>query len=334
MTTQAKYTDGPLTFTAGEELAAYRRVKGSDYTTSPVTVSYADAGEDFIGVTLDNAESGDPIAVQPIAKDGSFLVEADEALSAGSDLYGADDGRVADTSSGTAYFKALVAATAQGDIIEAVLHPGVATTAGNVSITDSGGFTSTATVEAALQEIYQHIASAQAIAPVNLLGATEVDGTVLAAFSDGASTTPGIDTLGSEAIGIRWNNHANPDPIITNVVIPPDLDSSEDVVVHVLAAKTGATVGDATTFDVGAFFLTDGALYDADADAGDTTTAMTGDATAKTLQEETATISASDVSGAPGVISLTLQPTDGTLGTDDVIVVGLWLEYTRQILTS
>lgn len=203
-----------------------------------------------------------------------------------------------------------------------------------ISYADDDGHTSETDVDGALDEIYQNILTAQAVAPVNLLGATELDGTLLAAFADGTSTTPGIDTLGNEAIGIRWNNDANPDPIITNVVIPTDLDASADVVVHVLAAKTGATVGDATTFDVGAFFLNDATLYDADADAGGTTSAMTGDATAKTLQEETVTIASADVAAAPGVISLTLQPTDGTLGTDDVIVVGMWLEYTRKALTA
>lgn len=333
--TQAKYTDGPVTFTAGEELAEHRRVKlkGAS-TTTPLEVEMADAGEDFIGITIDNAESGDLVTVQPLCKDGTFLVNANDSFDARADLYGAADGRVSDVSDGTAYFKALEAATAQDDIVEVILHPSVSTTAATVSVDDSSGFTSAATVEAALAEIYQHIVSTQAIAPVNLLGATEIDGTLLEAFADASSATPGIDTLGNEAIGIRWNNHGNPDPIITNVVIPPDLDSGEDVVVHILAAKDGADASDAVTFEVGAFFLTDGALYDADANAGGTSSAMTADATAKTLQEETVTISASDVSGAPGVISLTLQPTDGTLDTDDVLVVGMWLEYTRQILTS
>lgn len=122
--------------------------------------------------------------------------------------------------------------------------------------------------------------------------------------------------------------------MITNIYLPSELDTSKDVVVHVLAAKTGNTDADDTTFDVGAFFLTDGALYDADADAGGTTTAMTGDATAKTLQEETVTIAASDVAASPSVLTLTIQPTDGTLDTDDVVIVGVWLEYTPATLDS
>jgi predicted RecA/RadA family phage recombinase len=183
-------------------------------------------------------------------------------------------------------------------------------------------------------DVMLHLTSAQKTLPVALLGATELDGTILAAFGDGASPTPGIDTLGNEAIGIRWNNHATPDPVIISVPIPTDLDASADLTVHVLAAKTGATLADATTFDVGVFFLTSGMLYASDADCGGTTDAMDGDATANTLQEVSVTVSATDISGAPGVITLTLQPTDGKLGTDDVIVVGFWIEYTGKLLTS
>lgn len=325
---------GIQTFMAGEALAARRLVKIDASTTEdPPEVIYADAGEDAIGITEYAVDSGDCVAVKLLNSTGTFEVEVDGTVTRGEQLYAANDGKASDTSSGSALGVALETGVS-GALIEMAFDYRKPTTAAGTTIADAGTFTATATVEAALQEIYQHIITAQALAAVNLLGATEIDGTILAAFADGASTTPGIDAQASEAIGIRWNNHANPDPIITSVVIPPDLDASADVVVHVLAAKTGATAGDATTFDVGAFFLTDAALYDADADAGGTTGAMTGDAAAKTLQEVTVTIGAADVAGAPGVLSLTLQPTDGTLGTDDVIVVGLWLEYTRQALTS
>src|SRR6056297_2164236 len=111
--TQAKFTEGPVTFTAGAELAQYRRVKlKSASTITPLQVEYADAGEDFIGITMDNAESGDLIAVVPLCREGTFLVTAAGTFSALADIYGADDGKVDDVSSGTAYFKALEASTA------------------------------------------------------------------------------------------------------------------------------------------------------------------------------------------------------------------------------
>lgn len=165
---------------------------------------------------------------------------------------------------------------------------------------------------------------------IPVLSAVEADGTALADFADGASNTPGYELAGGEGIGIRWNNAAAPDPIMYEVLIPSDLDSNEDLTVNVLASKTGATVGDAVTWAVGAFFISDGALYDADADAGGTSSAMTGDASAKTAQLETLTIASADVPSGPAVLALTIQPTDGTLGTDDVILHGLWIGYTPK----
>ncbi len=206
--------------------------------------------------------------------------------------------------------------------------------ADNIGIADAGGFTAEDDVEGALQEVYQDLATAQAFLPVNLLSAVELNGDLLAAFADGVSTTPGLDVVESKGVGIRWNDAAEPDAIIAAVALPPDLNPDEDVVVHILAAKTGDTVEDATTFDVGAFFQAPDALYDADADAGGATDAMTGDAAAKTVQHVSRTIESDDVVGAPGILTLTLQPTDGTIGTDDVVVLGLWLEYTRKILDS
>jgi len=359
--TKSVVTDGPKTFQAGEDLEAYRRVKiESGTTTSPPEVVYADDGEAHIGVTLYPADDGDPIAVQMHAKDGTFFVEVSEALAVGAELYGDDDGKVKDTASGTAFLVALDAATAAGDVIEAAAHPFTATTAASISIADAGskfaGSTVEAalqecaaaatidiadagslitgtTVEAALQELAQHIQSAQAFLNLPLGAWTEQDGTALADFADGASTTPGW-SAGDEGFGIRWNNHANPDPISTSVPIPPDLDASADVIVHIMAAKIGATVGDAVVWLIEAFNNADGALYDADADFGGESSAMTGDAATKTCQEETLTLAAADVAASPCVLALTLQPKGGTLGTDDVILLGVWLEYTRKTLTS
>lgn len=167
-------------------------------------------------------------------------------------------------------------------------------------------------------------ASATPLPPAGM-GWVEADGTVLAAFADGASPTPGVAAIGAEVCGIRWNNHANPDPVAVTMPFPADL-SDYDLEVHLLVAKTGATLADATTFDVGAFFNTSGSLYDGDTDAGGTSSAMTGDAAAKTVQEVTVTIDNLDVPSAVSMLTLTVQPTDGTLGTDDVVLLGGWIE--------
>jgi hypothetical protein len=157
----------------------------------------------------------------------------------------------------------------------------------------------------------------------------EQDGTALADFVGASAALPGY-SAGDESFGIRWNNHANPDPISCSISTPADFDNSQDVTMNILAAKTGATSGDAVTWLVEAFNNVDAALYDADADYGGTSSAMTGADTAKTAQLETLTLAAADLPAANSVIVLTLQPTDGTLGTDDVIVLGVWLNYTRK----
>jgi len=221
----------------------------------------------------------------------------------------------------------------QADVATHIADTTEAHAASAISIEDAGDFTDETEVESALAEIYQDLLTAQAVLHLPMGAWTEADGTAIADFANADAATPGW-SAGDEGFGIRWNNHAEPDPISTSVPIPADLDESKDVVLHVAAAKTGATVGDAVKFTVEAFFNKVGALYDADADAGGDSGAMTGDATAKTVQEVTLTLAAADVQAHPGVLTLTLQPKDGTLGTDDVIVLAAWLEYTRKLRSA
>jgi hypothetical protein len=158
-------------------------------------------------------------------------------------------------------------------------------------------------------------------------------GTALAAFADGASPTPGLALDGSEASGIRWNNHATPAAIFESVPLPDDRQPNTPLYFKVLAHKTGATVGDAVTFTIGAFFQQAGALYDADSNAGGASSAMTGNAATKTSQLCSLTIAASDVpeqtATTPANLTYSVKPTDGTLGTDDVTVTAMWIEYTQ-----
>jgi len=99
------WNDGVATFKAGEALAAKRRVKIESGTTNdPPEVVYADAGEDFIGVTEYDVADGDMVAVKLNNAPGIFEIECvvDSAIARGTVLYGAADGKVSDASSGTA----------------------------------------------------------------------------------------------------------------------------------------------------------------------------------------------------------------------------------------
>jgi hypothetical protein len=156
-------------------------------------------------------------------------------------------------------------------------------------------------------------------------------GTPLAAFADAAAVTPGLALNDSEAAGVRWNNHATPAAMFTTLPIPGDRRPNTAIVVKALVSKSGATAGDVTTLTIGAFFQTVGALSDADADAGGASNAVTAAATAKTVQLVQVSIAAADVPDAPANLTLAVKPTAGTLGTDDLTIHAIWLEYERIV---
>lgn len=152
-------------------------------------------------------------------------------------------------------------------------------------------------------------------------------GTPMAAFADNAASAPGITLNDSKAMGIRWNNNATQVAVWTRFTMPLDIDISKPALLVLTAAKSGATVGDATTFTVTAFNNATGALHDADTNFGGATSAMTGNAAAKTVQQVTLTLAAADLGVAGDPVSLSFKPTDGTLGTDDVSLYSIELRY-------
>ena len=82
------------------------------------------------------------------------------------------------------------------------------------------------------------------------------------------------------------------------------------------------------------FNQVDGALHDADADYGGTTDALTGDVDAKTIATLELTLTAADLPAVGSKVSGTFKPTDGTLGTDDLLIHRVWVEYTRKLRTA
>jgi hypothetical protein len=212
-----------------------------------------------------------------------------------------------------------------------IADPTAAHAASAISIADAGNFTATAQVEAALQEIYQSLLSAQGIIniPVPYFSAA---GVALAAFADGASDVPGF-CVTAKGMGVRWNNHAAPLPVASKVLVPPDADITADMTLHVIAAKIGATAGDLPKITVEAFNNVVGALYDADSDFGGDTDAMIN-ASTKTIQHVTRTLALANLAAYPNLMELTLKPKAGTLGTDDLIMFGAFIAYKKKLLTS
>lgn len=220
----------------------------------------------------------------------------------------------------------------QTDVTQHIQDAVAAHAASAVSVADTGLFTAADDVEEALAEIYQHLKSAKGIIPIPMPVITNA-GAALAAFSDGDSAVPGY-CVTAKGLGIRWNNHATPGAVGSKVIVPPDADITANAVLHILAAKTGATVGDATKFTVGAYNNDVGEAYDADDSFGGDTSAMVGNATAKNVQEVTLTLALANLAAYPAAIELTLKPKDGTLGTDDVIMLAAWIEYKKKLLTA
>lgn len=90
---------GPVTFTAGEALAANRIV----VLNASNEAVYADQYERGFGYTDGAAASGAAVAVVPFALGETFPVIASGAYAVGTMVYGADDGKVTSTSGGFCY---------------------------------------------------------------------------------------------------------------------------------------------------------------------------------------------------------------------------------------
>lgn len=205
------------------------------------------------------------------------------------------------------------------------------TGAAGVGIADAGTYTAETTVEGALQEIYAHLESNKGVIQLKPSDFFLATGAPLAVFADGASAVPGSAIVDSKAFGVRWNDHASPNAILTAFQIPSDANVTANMTLHIRASKVGATVGDAVTFLVTAYNQVNAAAHDADADFGGTSGAMTGDATTKTIQDVTLTLALANLAAYPASVTMSIKPTDGTLGTDDLVFHGAYITYTKKL---
>lgn len=321
------YVDGKYrTFLADTDLGANLRVqiKGGT-TTSPPEVELCGAGAQHIGVTMEDAQGGGQVRVRLRTGEGTVEVIAAEAHAIGATLYGAASGRVKDTAEGSAIGIAIEAATAAGDIIEMVEFAVLSTTAGLVSFADGDGNTSAATVEAALEELYNDRINAQGFIPLSLtdlrettnfnVGNIAANGGLLA-----SDTTPVLSAINGATDGcqvLTWVA-SNNDQVTFSTALPPNLDDAADVVVH-FRLKSGGTT-DAVGFTLASYF-----------NEGDTAVADTSETNqTSTYAEKIATIAAADVPAGAQTLTVGLTPVAHT--TDTLVLSGLWVEFTTKIL--
>jgi hypothetical protein len=199
--------------------------------------------------------------------------------------------------------------------------------ASSATVADAGSLITATEVEAALQEIFQHVQSAQAFIPVPLhsvretstmdVGAIAANGGVLA-----SDTTPIMEAINGATDGcqrISWVAN-DVDEVTFQVPLPPDIDVSADVVVHLRIASAGTT--NAVGFTLASYF-----------NEGDTAVADTsGTNQTATYAEVVATIAAADVPA--GAQTLTVGLTPVAHATDALYLTAIWIEYTRTVLTS
>jgi hypothetical protein len=319
---------GYRTFIAGEALPAHRHVKiNTNVASSPPTIVFADAGEQGVGFTETAAASGATVAVRLTTAPGTVEVEAADTWALGAVLYSANDGKVSDSSSGTAIGQAMEACTKADDIIEMVPYVVASTTAATVSVADTGTFTSETDAEACLAEIYQGLLTAQGFIPVPLATVRELaTGTHPNAAGNGgllaSDTTPILGAANGDTDGawrLAWAA-SNSDAIGFQVPLPPDLNDAADVVIHFRAAMAGTD--DTPAISADSYF------NEGDTKVEDDSGAVTG----TSYDEYEITIAHGDVPAGAQTLSVELTP--GSHTTDILYLTAIWIEYTRKILTA
>jgi len=316
--------EGIRTFTANGAITNKARVKlTSASTTSPVQVELAGSGEQHIGIAEYAVADGELVAVKLRTYPGTHEGVATEAFDVGATLYGAAAGGIKDTSAGTAIGIALEAATASGDIVEFIDFTVISTTAATISIADAGSFTASATVEAALQEIYQSMKTADKTVPIPLTSITMEDGTAL---TKQATTVAGIAQIGNkeQVIDVPVGCTAGENLAFT-VPLPSDIDITGDITVNVLVSKDADL--DVLTLDCEVYPVAAGDL--ANADIQDTA-AQTIVAAGTVL---TFTCGADGLLASPSAITAVLA-VGGTNDGDAVYIHSAWVGYKAKLLTA
>lgn len=211
-------------------------------------------------------------------------------------------------------------AVRQSDAAAHIADGAAAHAASAISIADAGTFTSEIEVEAALQEIYQHLISIQKFIPIPLTSWMLSDGTNTVTFG-GPATDPILDMAnGDTDSALRWAWVATSVvAIIVQVPLPPDIDVTKDLVLHLLTKKDA----DANTVTL----ASDAYFMDGDTKVEDVTATI-----AQAFGETIITIAATDI--PVGAQTVTIELTPSAHAGDALYMQGSWLEYTSKLLTS
>ena len=223
----------------------------------------------------------------------------------------------------------ITAATRYTDVATHISNGTGAHAATAISIADSGSYTATANVETALQEIYCDMESAQNIIPLNTKNFITALGSVLGSTGSVAFSPT------AKGGGIIWAGASAYQSVVTKLNIPYDILSTAAMSVILWVAKVGSTAADSCAFVINWYNNAQSALYDAGSNQGSTTTGVTTPtALSKTIQKLTLTIAAVSLPKPGEVVELAIAPAALGLESDNVIVLGGHVKYTRKLRTS
>jgi hypothetical protein len=166
-------------------------------------------------------------------------------------------------------------------------------------------------------------AAAELVVPLGSLRASTGD--AIPAFTD--NTTDGFSLVGSECLGIRWNDSGSTRATVAGEAhIPADWDDAKAITLHFEGFRVGEVNADMVG-TVTLFAQEIGDAYNADADAGGSTTAFNG--ATNVITDETLAVSAG-VLPAGSKVSFTFVP-DAALDGDDFVLTGIRFVGTRKM---
>ena len=296
------------------------------------------AGNQFIGIAQEyvlgtTSNGGKWVTVR---RKGVFEFDASSITQAmvGDIMYMVDDQTFDETSPGNNVIcgRLVEFISATRGRIDIEMAVPVAVIAGDaLTVGDTASLYTAGTVLGQLQEVMRAVKTAQYV--IQPAAITLETGAPTVVFANGGAD--GFTQLTNKELALRWNNGGNPTKMAARFIIPPDLDPAANIVVHFLGAivKGGANEADSPTITCEGYFAALGAAMLADANCGGVSGEFLTAQTDK-YQEKTLIISLADIPAVASVLTLIFNPTDGELPADDFVLAGLWLEVTRQALTS
>ncbi len=196
-----------------------------------------------------------------------------------------------------------------------------------VGVEDASSYWTGTDVEAVLDEIGQHIVSVQKFISIPLntfrettnfdVGDIAANGGILA-----SDTTPVLDAINAATDGCQRILWASSDvtQIVFQTSLPPDFDTSANLVLHTRIVSGGTA--NAVGFTVDSFFN--------EGDSKVTDTSGTNQTT--TYTEVTTTIALADIPSGAQTVTIGLTPVSH--GTDTLALSAAWFEYSGLLRTS